>query len=215
MFTTEVAGVLGVISTIVVTILIYVKIMPRHLDGTFDNGLYQWLHDLFHFKKLYIEEVLRFVYVLATVVCVCGGIFMMVSYTEYRSYDYYMERMVTRREGYFLPGLLVTVFGPIALRLAYEVVMMGIMLVKNVIDINNKLSNKAEKTQEDMQEVTKTYVKQQPVFSDSVRDYGEMPASNGQFAAAAKSDCWVCDGCGTENSNNYGACKKCGKYRDS
>lgn len=211
MFTTEVAGILGAIAAIIVTIVIYVKIMPRHLDGTFDNGLYQWLHDLFHFKKLYIEEVLRFVYVLATVVCVCGGIFMMVSYTEYRSYDYDIGQMVTKREGYFLPGLLVTVFGPIALRLSYELIMMGIMLVKNVTEINNKLSNKKEVPQE----TPKAPEKQQPAFSDHVRDYGEMPANTWQTSTPQKSDSWICAGCGTENSNNYGACKKCGKYRES
>ena len=36
-------------------------------------------------------------------------------------------------------GLLMMILGPIIIRLAYEFIMMFILLVKNVIQINNKL----------------------------------------------------------------------------
>ena len=38
-------------------------------------------------------------------------------------------------------GIGIIIVGPIAVRLAYEGVMMFILLVKNVIEINNKMKN--------------------------------------------------------------------------
>ena len=39
----------------------------------------------------------------------------------------------------FFGGIAIAVLGPIALRLVYEGIIMFILLVKNVIDINNKM----------------------------------------------------------------------------
>jgi hypothetical protein len=49
-----------------------------------------------------------------------------------------------------LIGLAITVLGPIALRLAYEMLMMFILLVKNVIDINGKLKVEKEEPKEEV-----------------------------------------------------------------
>ena len=129
---------LGAIAAVIVTILLYVKVLPRKLDGTFSNNFVQFLHDFFHFKKLYLEEVLKFFFVLATVACVCIGAFLMLGYQEY--WGYY----ATRKESTFLIGLAVLVGGPVSLRLAYEMLMMLILAVKNIMDINNKLPNKKD-----------------------------------------------------------------------
>lgn len=146
MFSMETALVLSVIATIVTTILLYVKVLPRKLDGTFSNKFLQKLHDYFHFKKLYIEEVLKFIFVLASVACVCTGVFLLLGYTESYRYSYYSGGYTTK-ESTFLYGLLLIVGGPIALRLTYEGLMMFILAVKNIMDINNKLPNKKTPTQ--------------------------------------------------------------------
>lgn len=143
MFNTSVAMILGGIAALVLTIWLYVKVMPRQLDGSFDNPWWQRLHDFFHFKKLYLEEVLKFVYVLATIACVCAGIFMLVAYEEVYRYSYYSGSRI-EKESTFLYGLCLIIAGPISLRLAYEVIMMFILLVKNTIEINNKLPEKKE-----------------------------------------------------------------------
>lgn len=132
MFEMETGLVLAGIAAIIVTILLYVKVMPKKLDGKLNDKL-QKLHDFFHFKKLYLEEVLKFIYVLATVATVCSGLFLMLSYQEY--WGYYS----TRKESLFGYGLLTLIAGPLAIRLAYEGIMMFILLVKNTIEINNKL----------------------------------------------------------------------------
>lgn len=136
MFEIGTAITLGSIAAVVLTILLYVKVLPKKMDGTFEKPILQKLFDYFHFKKLYLEEVLKFVFTLATVAVVCVGAFMLLAYTGWGKY----------KDSTFLYGLLTIVGGPIALRLAYEGVMMFILLVKNTMEINNKLS--APKTEE-------------------------------------------------------------------
>ncbi len=208
MFPVEACYALGVVAAIVVTILLYIKVMPQKKDGTFDNSFSQFLHDYFHFKKLYLEEVLKFVFVLASVACVCLGAFLVLGYEESFRYSYY-DGYVTTRESTIGIGLSLLIGGPIGLRLSYEMIMMFILAVKNIMDINNKLSKKPESTQSAPEET------QAPVFKDNSQDAFAGPATNGQFAAKESKDSWVCPQCGTENSNNYGACKKCGKYREN
>lgn len=140
----EVSLPIGAVIALVLTIVMYVKIMPRKLDGTFDHPFKQFLHDYFHFKKLYLEEVLKGIFTLATVACVVNGVLLMISYEEtYRSY-YYISGGYWDKESTFLYGLALLVGGPIALRLVYEGIMMFILLVKNVMEINNKLKAPAE-----------------------------------------------------------------------
>lgn len=146
MFSYSTGIILGSIAAIAATILLYIKVLPRKLDGSFQNKWLQFLHDFFHFKKLYLEEVLKFFFVLATVTCVCVGIFMLVSYDE--SYHYSRYGSYTTKESMFLYGLLLIVGGPISLRLVYEGIMMFILLVKNVMDLNNKVKAPKETPKE-------------------------------------------------------------------
>lgn len=136
MFKTDVAVILGVLHAIAATVLLYIMVLPKRKDGKL-NAFLQQVHNFFNVKKLYLEEVLKFLYVLSSVLMVCVGFFMLLGY-EY-GYNYYgLEKQST-----FLPGLLVMVLGPVVLRLVYEGIMMFILLVKNTMEINNKL--KAEK----------------------------------------------------------------------
>ncbi len=133
--------VLGIIAAIAITVYLYLKVLPRKYDGKLPNKYWQFAHDFFHFKKLYLEEVLKAIYVLANAACIAIGAFMLISFQTYTSY-YYGYSRTTWYGGY---GLLLIICGPIALRLAYEGIMMFILLVKNTIEINNKL--KAPETQ--------------------------------------------------------------------
>ena len=89
----EVSLVLAAIASVVLTVLLYVKVMPRKLDGSFTNPLLQFIHDYFHFKKLYLEEVLP---------CIenglCAAIYTQVSDVEDEinglvSYDRKVEKL--------------------------------------------------------------------------------------------------------------------------
>ena len=134
MFEMSTVFILGGIAAVAVMIWLYAKVLPKKLDGTFEKEWHQKLHDFFHFKKLYLEEVLKFIYTLATVAVVCVGVFMLFGYTGWGRY----------KDSTFLYGLIMIVGGPISVRLAYEGIMMFILLVKNTMEINNKLGAKKQ-----------------------------------------------------------------------
>ena len=116
-------------------IVLYVLVLPKKKDGTFFSGFWQWVHDYFHFKKLYIESVLRFCFVFATIGSMVFGLF-----ASLYSAISYPEDIGTAIGQFF--GLVILL--PIGLRLFYELTMMAILLVKNVMEINKKLGQKSK-----------------------------------------------------------------------
>ena len=140
--------ILFVAGVVAAMVLLYLKVLPQKLDGTFGSKLLQFLHDYFSFKKLYVESVLKFLFALLTVACVVGGVVGIVGAVfgffggivdamDYGSW-YFSEIVLGR----FFAGVLgsagMIALGPVAVRLTYEFTMMFILLVKNVIEINNK-----------------------------------------------------------------------------
>lgn len=142
----EITLPIGAVASIVLTIFLFAKVMPRRLDGCFAIPFLQFLHDYFHFKKLYLEDVLKFIFTLATVACVVCGALLLISAEKVYHYSRYSGGYYTS-ESTFGYGILLLICGPIALRLAYEGIMMFILLVKNVMEINNKLKAKEEDDQ--------------------------------------------------------------------
>ena len=127
------------VATIILTILAYKRILPDEKRAGL-NKLGQFLHDVFNFKFLIIEKILQFLYVLSTIACVCFGISMLFGISIYHS-SYFNE---TYTQWYGIYGILIAVLGPIAVRLSFEVMMMGLLLIKNVIQINKKLKGQVE-----------------------------------------------------------------------
>ncbi len=126
----EIATTIGMIATVAAIVLLYVKVLPKKYDGKLGNKYLQWLHNYFNFKRLYIEDILKFLFVVGTVICVCFGFFMMFSVTE----TYYGD------QSNFATGLGVLIVGPITMRFLFELQMMGVMLVRNVMEINKKMN---------------------------------------------------------------------------
>ena len=124
--------VLGFIGVIAAMVCIYVLIMPEGKYRTL-NPFCRWLSDLFNFRSLWLESIIKFFYILSTVACVIFGFFMLFSVVDY----YYGTSSLA------LPGLLLLVVGPVVVRLVYEGTMMFIILVKNTMQINNRLRNAA------------------------------------------------------------------------
>lgn len=133
--------VLGFIGVIAAMICIYVLIMPEGKYRTL-NPFCRWLSDLFNFRSLWLESIIKFFYILSTVACVIFGFFMLFSVVDY----YYGSSSLA------LPGLLLLVVGPVVVRLVYEGTMMFIILVKNTMQINNRLRNNMSEKQEEVQE---------------------------------------------------------------
>ena len=202
-----IAGVLALVATV----LAFIYIVPeerREKLGSFGK----FLHDTCNFKYLMVEKILQALYIFSTAAVILFG-FLMLFRTEY---NYWTDGRIWMG-GY---GLLIIVLGPIAIRLSYELMMMAILLLKNVIAINRKLPDKPGSgsgdvfTVPDMQEL---------------RQHREA-ARPAQEAAPRRACCRVCgtelvDGvcpkcppqycklCGTQLVN--GVCPKCSAPTDS
>ena len=121
------AGVLGILAlAVALTALLMLLVLPKEKDGRLPS-FFQLLYDLFTPKVLVIEKLLQVLYVFLTCLTVLYGIVVFFSgfFTGI---------------GNLVLGLLVLAVGPVLLRVLYELVLLLVMQVKNVREINQKLS---------------------------------------------------------------------------
>lgn len=126
---------LSVIVTLVLTIVLAIAVVPDKKRDKL-KGFARALNDIFNFRGLLIESIVRFLYLLSTVACVVTGFFM--SFLVIKAPSFFGDtEYVTRWYGW--AGILLMILGPILIRLVFEAAMLFILLVKNTIQINNKL----------------------------------------------------------------------------
>lgn len=94
------------------------------------NAFGKFLHDTCNFKYLIVEKILQALYIFFTADMIILGFFMLFAAPE----DYFGNR-----HWLGVYGILTMILGPIMIRLVYELLMMAVLLLKNVISINNKL----------------------------------------------------------------------------
>lgn len=111
---------------IAATVLAFIFIVPEKRREKL-NAFGKFLHDTCNFKYLVVEKLLQALYIFSTALIILNGFFLLFQSV----YGHWLG-------GY---GILLMVVGPIVLRLIYELLMMVVLLVKNVIGINNKLKN--------------------------------------------------------------------------
>ena len=183
-------SVIVCILSIIVSIILAALFLPTKKRDQL-TGFSAWLHDLFNFRTLVIEKIFKYLYILSTCVCIIGGFFMMVS-AVFSDYNVGQQ---------LLTGLLTLVLGPIAVRIVYEVVMMFILLVTNVLEINKKMKNQPDGEPAPAKTVP-TY--QQPAY--------RQPTYQQPIYQAPVPERFVfCTRCGTKYDANKGNCPSCGK----
>lgn len=143
--TMTVIPILAAVLALVATILAFIFIVPEKKREKL-NKFGKFLHDTVNFKYLIVEKILQALYIFATASVILLGFFMLF-YVQPGYDSYYYSRASVWYGGY---GLLTMILGPIAVRLAYEFLMMAILLVKNVIQINNKIKNEDEEGNADI-----------------------------------------------------------------
>ena len=182
--TRSVASTIGVIVAVGLIVLLYVKVLPRKLDGKLNNKYLKWLYNYFHFKRFYIVEILRFLFVLTSVLFFCIGFFTMFSVSE----------GWTGIQSNFAEGAWLMIGGPIIMRLLFEVQMMAITAVRNLNEINSKMDKLVPKDEkiEDLEKVKQIT----PVVTNS-----------GAENKAEK----VCKKCGKIIGNKAKFCPYCGE----
>lgn len=174
--------IIAAVLAIATTVLAFIFIVPEKRRARL-NKFGKFLHDTCNFKYLLIEKIFQALYIFATAFTIFYGLFLLFC-------------------GNLLGFLLYMILGPIVIRVIYELLMMTILLLKNVIMINKKLKNQ-NSTNDNLTNVfaAPDFMKvQQPVT-----DYKEMPQAPVQQQAAR-----FCHKCGTPLDES-GSCPNCSK----
>ena len=124
----EIAITIGSILAVVATVLAYIFIIPENKRAGL-NKLLQWVHDVCNFKLLYIEHILKALYILETAFCLIAGFLMLFSVIDAYFFTVYIGWV----------GLIVMIVGPIITRLIYEALMLAVLHLKATREINDKL----------------------------------------------------------------------------
>lgn len=207
---TVVLTVLAIVLSLAATILLFILVIPEKKRAKLPK-FFQVIHDICNFKGLLIEKLLKVFYVFSTVYIMFNGVL-----TWFSGGNFGIN---------FLTGLLMLVLGPILIRIVYEALMLGILLVKNVIQINNKLSGKSEdpfnnqngafgnfnsNNQQNANQVNDTY--QQPQVNYDNQNYYNQPQNDQQpqqeYVAPTNSK--FCTFCGAQMDSNISVCPHCG-----
>lgn len=130
------ASLLGLVFAIVATAVLYFLVMPLKRAGKL-SPFFLALHNILHFKKLFIERILKFFYIFSTCVSIFWGFFLLFAQDEYSSYGYFTSHVTY--ESTFAEGLVFLFLGPIVLRVVYELVMILILATKNIMELNHKM----------------------------------------------------------------------------
>lgn len=122
-------GIIATILAIIATVAAFILVVPerkREKLGRFGK----FLHDAVNFKFLIVEKILQALYIFFTALVILVGFFMLFC----SDWSGWMGGK----------GILLMILGPIAVRLSYELMMMAVLAVKNIISINSKLRNQNE-----------------------------------------------------------------------
>lgn len=199
-------GLVAVIISIILTILLVVLVVPaKRREGL--PKFFQVVHDICNFKGLLLEKVLKVLYIFSTINVMLTGIFTWFS----GRYDFGMT---------FLAGLLILVLGPIIVRLAYEFMMLFVLLVKNVIQVNNKLNGKNDNPfvkDIDFDKFKNSNVPEQNYTSPYAQPVQpiqpEQPVVQNNYQPQQNNDSVrFCTTCGTKITGNTDVCPNCGKH---
>lgn len=177
----ETAYVLGLIFALVCTVLVFIFITPDKKRETL-NPFFKFLHDLFNFKWLIIEKILKALYIFSTLFTVGSGFFLLFAGVR----DYFDDF-----HSAFGMGLVFLILGPIFVRLVYEGLIMGVLLVKNAIQANSRLGI---------------------LVSQNAPDAPDTPDddSGSPFTPPAREPEYVyCGKCGTRYDKSRGGCPNC------
>lgn len=120
---TIIAAVLAVVGGIV----LYFTFLSKKNEGKF-TGFLGWMYDFLTFKKMMIENLLKILYLIAALFITLGS-FALISTS-------------------FLAFLMVIIFGNVAARVLYELLLVTLVICRNTTDINKKLGNKETEKKE-------------------------------------------------------------------
>lgn len=174
----------------------FILIVPENKGRQF-TGFMRVLHDILNFKQLLLEKILKFCYIFFTVYAVLTGLF-----TSFEMFEW------DAGTGLLMMLASLTLV-PLLIRVIFEMSMMLILLVKNVIDINKKLPGG-----------TKEPEPAQPAYQPNPTSYQPNPASYQNPYQAAQPTYQPAQPTYQQPAQpayqpNYRYCTHCGAYYDA
>ena len=185
--------IVSLIVALLVVILLYSYILPEKRRAVL-NGFFTVVHDFFSVKTLWIEAILKFMYVFGVIFLIIFGISL-----------FFVDGL--ENKGWY--GLFCIIIGPIIERLAYEFTMLFIWLVKNVMDIRNKLydapSQFPEGPKTSAAEVFGSITQKLQAATES-----KNPAGDSVAVKTENENVVFCSKCGYKNPGDSAFCAHCG-----
>lgn len=113
--------IISMVLAVVGGIVLYFTFLKKDNEGKY-TGFWGWMYDFLTFKKLTIESVLKILYLI------CALFITLSSFT-----------MISAS---FLAFLVYLVVGNLAARIAYELILVRLIICRNTTEINKKLDKK-------------------------------------------------------------------------
>ena len=113
--------IISLILAIIGGILIYFLFLNKKNEGKF-NGFVGWLYDFLSFKKMFMEALLKIIYLIVA---------LFITLSSFASIG-----------TNFIAFLLTLIVGNIIARLIYEFALILLIICRNTTEINKKLSKK-------------------------------------------------------------------------
>ncbi len=139
------ASALTIILAIAATVVGIVFFLPKKNRDKFGKGFAR-IHDFVNFKTFIVDYILKALYILATAMCVFGGFLTIftvrtVYHNVYNSNSVFAQREATTSLSVdnVGTGILIMILGPIVVRIVYELIMLAVVAVKNIVEINKKM----------------------------------------------------------------------------
>lgn len=104
-------------------IVLYFTFLAKRNEGKF-KGFLGWVYEFFNFKKFTIEAILKITYLILAIFITLSSFTIIPSSP--------------------VGFLLMLILGNLVLRLAYEFSLVMLVICRNTIEINNKLTKKDE-----------------------------------------------------------------------
>ena len=168
---TAILSISALIMAIAGTILSFIFITSEKKRDKLPK-FFRIVADIFNFRGLIIEKILKALYIFFTLYSITYGFFTIFTGVN------------------VLSSLLTMLLGPIVIRISFELIMMFVLLVKNVISINNKLK----------------YQTEEPAKDDFSFDYSTL----GNDEAPKTDNSVFCPTCGAKIDNGVLFCANCG-----
>ena len=118
---TSVWIIISLILAVIGGFLIYFLFLNKKNEGKF-NGFVGWLYDFLSFKKMFMEALLKIIYIIVA---------LFITLSSFASIG-----------TNFIAFLLTLIVGNIIVRLIYEFALILLIICRNTTEINKKLSKK-------------------------------------------------------------------------